>query len=82
MNRRMKYVTTINPTIHEWKSNDPNVITSLIVAYVKLINDNKLNPHNYNPVLGEAYENDDYVKNRITLVLEAVKIIPPEKFFL
>lgn len=41
--------------------------------------DNKLNPYDYHAVLGWDYVNDDYVKNRITLILEAIKIISPDE---
>lgn len=67
----MKYIITLNPTIHEWENNDPIITKQLTRAYSKLLVDNKLNPYHYKPVLGWCYENDDFVKNRITLVIEA-----------
>jgi hypothetical protein len=71
----MKYITTINPTLHEWENNDPSITRQLTIAYSKLLIDNKLSPYDYKPVLGWCYENDDYVNNRITLVMTAVPII-------
>lgn len=75
----MRYITTKNLTIEQWKSNDPAVTTELIKEYSHLLIKNKLSPYDYHPVLGWDYENDDYVKNRITLILEAVKIITPDE---
>lgn len=71
----MKFVTTINPTLHEWENNDPNITRELTIAYSELLLKNKLNPYDYKPILGWCYDNDDFVKNRITLVIEAKSIL-------
>lgn len=67
----MKYITTLNTTITEWENNNPILITQLAEAFLKLFADNGLSTLDYKCVLGWTYEKDDYVKNRITLVLEA-----------
>ena len=71
MEEKMKYGITINPTITEWENNDPHITTQLIIAYSKLLIDNKLSPYEYHPVLAWTYLNDDFAQNRITLVLTA-----------
>lgn len=71
----MKFIATINPTIHEWENNDPIITIQLTIAYSKLLRDNNLSPYDYRPIIGWAYENDDFVKNRITLVIEAKSVL-------
>jgi hypothetical protein len=71
MEQTIKYVTTVNPTIEEWKYQDSNVTSDAVIAYCRLLIDNKLNPNDYHPVLGWCYNNDDFIKNRITLVITA-----------
>lgn len=74
----MKYITTINPTLHEWENNDPCITRALTIAYSELLLKNKLTPYEYKPILGWCYDNDDFIKNRITLVLEAKSILEAE----
>lgn len=65
----MRYITTINPTIEEWEHEDTKVTRDAVIAYSNLLLQNKLSPYDYEPVMG-----DDFIKNRITLVIEATPL--------
>lgn len=71
----MKYRISVNPTITEWENDDPYITVLLTRGYRKLLLDNGLSPYEYTPVLSWYYNDGDFAKNRITLILEAVPII-------
>lgn len=61
-------------TITEWESGSQTLDDQVLAYYCFLLLDNNLNPYEYHPVIGWAYENDDFAKNRITIIIEAAKI--------
>lgn len=67
----MKYRAYLNPTIEQWQSNDPVLRKQLNATYIGLLVKHNLNAKDYKPVLGWDYMNDDFAKNRITLIIEA-----------
>lgn len=75
MEEEMRFITVINAPLSQWENGDQALTNQLIIAYSKLLFDNKLNPYDYRAILGWTYENDDFVKNRITLVIEAKPVL-------
>lgn len=73
----MKYITTINPTFPQYVNKDAAILSELIISYRKLLIDNKLSPYGYHPVINCTFKNDDLIKNRITLTIEA----KPKSFY-
>lgn len=72
----MRYIKSINTTQTEFKNGSQALNDNIFVAYYSLLLDNNLNPYEYGPVIGWAYENDDFVQNRITIIIEAKKLVP------
>lgn len=62
----------LNPTETEFRNLTTGLIKEGIEKYSKMLADNKLNPVEYEPQLSWNYEQDDFVKNRITLTIYAV----------
>lgn len=66
-----RYRASVNTPVEQFKDMAQGLIKSITHAYNALIKEAGLNPDLYHPVIGWDYVNDDFIKNRITVIITA-----------